>query len=256
MSFVKFVSSQEKTPFGTQENLSRHNNGFQLQAGIVPKAEVNTIIGNYQLQSKFQSCFNGGIVYQVNLDSNWNMSYGLQLNIINANYFSNIPATDLQGYPGNANVPQIWDKQAYFRLALPALLSYNFLFAKQGFYTLRAGVKLNFSGFSADEITTSEIADSGRQLTKIFHGDFSSNNNNKPWLTYLASLSKTFLLKNGGLFSVDLFGELSTTSYIKANYQITIPNQPVTEGELYIKGSCIGLSFQYLFPGKKNKVSQ
>lgn len=250
--FVEFASSQENHLINSI--FPRHQIGFCLQAGMVPKIGVTNITGTYQMQSKYQSSFSGGFVYKVNLDTNWNICYGLLLNVTSTNYYSNIPAKDLQGFPGNTNVPQIWDKQAYYKLSFPALLSYNFFFTRHWFYSVTAGIRLNYSGFSVDEIITNEIADSNRQLTKIFQGNFTSNNHSKPWLTYFGSLSKTLLSKNRGLFSIGLFVELSNSPYIQGDYEITIPNKPVTEGKLFVKGSSVGISIQYFFPNKKNGV--
>lgn len=225
-----------------------HYIGVQMQAGAVPGGSINTITGNYHLHSKLQSCFSAAFVYQVNLGYRWSMNYGLQITVLSTNYYLLIPNSDLSGYPGSNEAPQIWDKQAYFKVALPVLLSYNCLFNKKGLYSARAGIKLNYSGFSLDERVGMSIVDSNRQSTEIFSGDFTSNNNKKPWLSYVGSISKTLLLKNHGLFSIGLFAEVSTTDFIKGDYQVTIPNQPVTEGRYTTNGSCAGISVQYLFP--------
>lgn len=225
-----------------------HYIGVQIQACAMPGGSINTTAGNYHLHSKLQSCFSAAFVYQVNLGDRWSMNYGLQLNVISTNYYLLVPDSDLPGYPGSEQAPQIWDKQAYFKIALPVLLSYNFLFNKRGFYSARTEIKLNYSGFSPDERIGMSIADSNRQSTQIFSGDFTSNNNEKPWLSYVGSISKTLLLKNHGLFSIGLFAEVSTTDFIKGDYQVTIPNQPVTTGLYTVNGSCAGISFQYLFP--------
>ena len=250
---TKPSQSQNKESLLSGSILPHRSIGVQIQANIAPKGSIATIAGNYPLQSKLQSSFDGGFVCQFNLDSYWNMSYGLQLNIVSTNYYLHIPDSDLPGYPSSGGAPQIEDKQAYFKLAIPVLLSYNFLFDRHSFYSLRTGGKLNYSGFSIDERVSTSIADSNRQLTKIFQGDFTSGNNKKPWISYILGISKTIKLKNGGLLSIDLLGEVGTTKFIKGNYQITVPNKPVTDGVFSVKGSGAGISFQYLFPkSRKN----
>jgi hypothetical protein len=116
---------------------------------------------------------------------------------------------------------------------------------------VHAGGKINYSGVGVDLVSGTMMQDSSGRLTEIFKGSFIYNK--RPWLSYTASVSKTAVLKNRGMLSVELFGELSKTNFIKGAYQITVPNQPVTKGEYLIKGSCIGLCFQYYFP-KKGKV--
>lgn len=235
--------------------LPRHYIVVQLQAAVAAKGEAKTLTGNYRLQSKLQSLFNGGFVYQLNLDSNWSISYGFQLNIMNTNYYLHIPDADLKGFPSTGGAPQIQDIQVYFKISMPVVLSYNFSFKKNGFYSARTGIKVNYSGFSIDDGMGVTMTDSNRRQVTIFNEKIISSNNYKPWLSYLASLSKTFILKSGSLFSIDLFGELSTTSYVQTSYQITVPNQPVTQGTFNIKGSCVGISMQYFFPKKKQSFN-
>jgi hypothetical protein len=87
--------------------------------------------------------------------------------------------------------------------------------------------------------------DSSRRPNNLFKGHFTYNDG--VWFSYTAGVSKTVLLENGGLLSFDLFGELSGANFIHGDYQVTVPNQPVTTGDYKIKGSCVGLSLQYYF---------
>jgi hypothetical protein len=238
--------------FAFDSVLPRHNIGVTVQTALLPGGKIQTTTGNYYLQSKPQLSFSAAFIYKVNLGYKWSIDYGAEFNVISTNYYLHIPDADLPGYPGTKGAPQIQDKQAYFKTALSALLSYNSLFSQKGFWSVSFGAKLNYSGFSIDERIGAFIADTNRQLSKIFTGEFTSNNNKKPWISYEGGFSKTRKLKNEGLFSIGLFAELSTTDFIKGNYQITIPNRPVAEGRYSVNGSGIGLSFQYLFPRRKH----
>lgn len=245
---MKPALPQDKTLYMFDSILPHHYFGVILEAAPLPKGNISTITGNYRLNSRLQSSFSAGFIYQVNLDYKWNIRYGLELNVMNTNYYMHIPDTDLRGYPSTSGAPQIEDKQVYFKLSLPILLTYNFSFSKCGFYSIHAGGKINYSGLSSDETTNVQMVDYSGQFTTLFSGDFASNNNNKPWISYVGNASKTFLLRNGGLFSIDLFGELSFTKFIRGNYQILVPNKPVSDGTYSVNGSCIGISLQYLFP--------
>lgn len=223
----------------------RHNIGFRIEAAPLQRGTITTT-GGYKMKSRIQSSFSGGFVYQVNLDDQWNISYGIELNLTNTNYYLHIPDSELKGYPSTEGAPQIEDKQAYFKLSLPVLLSRNFLSNKKRFYSIRGGGKINYSSFSADERTYTQIADSSGQLTNIFTADFTSRNNGKPWLTYIVAVSRGYVLKGGSKFSIEVFAELSTVKFIKGHYEITVPNQPISEGTFSVKGSCIGVSLQLL----------
>lgn len=244
--------SQDQSRPAFDSILPHHNTGVIIQTALLPGGSINTTAGKYNLKSKPQLSFFGAFIYKLNLDYKWSVDYGIGLNVISTNYRLHIPAEDLPGYPSPDGAPQIEIKEAYFKTSLSALLSYNFLFGKQSFWSMQLGAKLSYSGFSIDERVGVEIADSNRRLTKIFQGDFTSNNNKKPWISYVGGLSKTVKLKNEGLFSIGLLAELSTTKFIRGKYQITVPNKPVGEGQYSVNGSCVGISFQYLFPKKKN----
>jgi hypothetical protein len=256
----KFIIAQTNSK--SLENLSvldsilpPYNIGIQIQASLLPRGNIITTEGNYRLQSRLQSSYSLGLNYQVNLDYAWSMIYGLHVNLNKSNYFLHIPDSELKGFLSTSGAPQIEDKEVYFRLAIPVQLAHSLAHSKKGFYSIKGGVKLNYSGFSNDERITVRLADSNFQLKTIFYGDFTSNNNKKPWVTFLGGVSKNLYLKNRGLFSIDLYIELSRTRFIKGDYQITVPNQPATKGMYSVTGSCIGVSLQYIFPLSKKKFS-
>ena len=98
------------------------------------------------------------------------------------------------------------------------------------------------------------VGDTNNQQIDIFNADFKSNNNLKPWISFSLGAAKNFLLKNKNLITVELFGELSNTDFLKADYEITIPNKPVTRGTYSVTGSCLGLSVEYTFTGVNKRL--
>jgi len=244
------VSAQD-FPLTKDSIRPRHYFAVRIEAGLLTENPITTLAGNYHLLSRPQGSFSGGFVYQLNMGRRWSISYGLLFNVVSTNYYLHIPDNDLKGFPASEGAPQIWDKEVYYCASLPVFLSYDFCFSKKGFYGIHAGGKLHYSGPGSDMGIIMSIQDSSGRQTDIFNGRFSYNK--QPWLSYTAGVSKTMVLKNGGLLSVDLFGELAKTNFISGDYEITVPNQPVTKGGYFIKGSCVGVCFQYYFP-KKRKV--
>lgn len=226
---------------------------FQIQASLLRNANIINLQGKYSLQSRQQSAYSAGLHYQLNLDSSLNIEYGFEVNFTSSNYYLHIPDSELPGFLSTSGAPQIEDKQVYYRIAIPVSLSRKIAHTKQGFYSLQAGIKFNYSGFSNDETTSVQLGDSSFQLTTIFRGEFQSNNNKKPWITFFGAISKNFYLRNRGLLALGLSLELSRTKFIKGSYQIIIPNQLESIGEYSVTGSGIGLSMQYIFPKKGKK---
>jgi hypothetical protein len=227
--------------------------GVEMQASILPKGIISTIEGNYHLQSRIQSSFSLGLNYEVILDNSFNMTYGLQVNLTNSNYYLHIADNQLPGFLRTKGAPQIEDKQNYFKVAFPVLISYHFPYSKTSDYAIKAGLKLNYSGFSGDERVTTQLADTNYQFYTIFNGAFTSNNNQKPWVTYIGAIAKSLHLKNGAVLSIQLLAELGRTRFIQGNYQIIVPNQLPTTGAYSVPGSSFGIGVQYAIARSRKK---
>ena len=248
---TKKVTAQNRFSLLKDSILPPHYFAVRIETGLLTEKPFTTQTGNYRLQSRPQGSFSGGFIYQLNMSHRWSMSYGLLFNVVSTNYYLHIPDSNLKGYPSTGGAPQIQDKEVYYKASLPVFLSYNFCFNKKGYYSVHARGKVNCSGVGVDLTSRTIMQDSSGGWTELFKGSFTYNK--RPWLSYTAGVSKTAVLKNRGMLSVALFGEMSKTNFIKGEYQITVPNQPATKGDYLIKGSCIGLCFQYYFP-KKGKV--
>jgi hypothetical protein len=248
---VQSVNAQDDRSSLIDSIQPHHRLGFFIQALLLPAADIKTNTGNYMLHSHHNGSFSGAFVYQLNLDDRWSMDYGLEFIVVSTNYYEHIPDPDLPGNYPSEGAPQIWDKEAFFKVSLPILASYSFLSGRKSFLAAHAGIKLNYSGPSPDMIVGGSIVDSSGRFTSLYSINYKSNNNGMIWVSYVARLSKTFILKNRGLISFGLTGELSTTKFITGDFQITIPNKPITKGEYSIKGSGVGITVQYLFSGRK-----
>lgn len=227
--------------------------GVLLQASSFSKAKVTAGEGRYKLNTRTHSAFTAGLFYQRNLDSFWSMVYGLQVNLLSSTYYLHIPDRELPGFSSTSGAPQIEDKQVYYGISAPVLLQRNFAYKNSGHFTAQAGIKINYSGFSNDEETTVRLADTNLQFSSIFSANVQSNNAKKPWISFVGALGWSFILKNKGLLGIGAFIELSRTEFIQLDYQIMIPNQPVSTGRYAVSGTGVGMQLQYILPKKKRR---
>lgn len=254
ITLCKSASAQPNPHDSPQDSVPRRCYfGVQFFATAVPKPDFRVTAGTYRLQSKLQALFGAGLNYFVSLDQSFSMVYGLEVHLLSTNYFLLIPDNDLAGFLSTEGAPQIQDKEVYFKMAFPVLLSYRLGNTNKTGYSLSAGLKLNYSGFSPDISTNTQIADASLQRETIFRGEFKSSNNKKPWVTFLASVSKNVYLGKKSDLSVALLFELSPTNFIEGNYTITVPNQQVTTGSYAVKASSLGIGLQYKLPRFKTK---
>jgi len=252
---VLFLFCAQKNSAQSSDHLvNRYIISIQTNACVLPKANIKTFEGNYHLRSALQSSFSIGVNYQINFTSSWGFGSGLRLDVIKTNFFLHIPDSDLPGYFSTGGAPQIESKDIYPRLVVPIKIVRNINYNDKGFWDLNAGINVNYSGFSNDVIITTSIADSNFQLNQIFYGDFTSDNNKKAWITFNLGTAKSLLLKNNNLFAVGIFLEWSSTDFIKGEYEITVPNKPLTRGIYKISGSLLGLSLKYVFTGIDRKL--
>jgi hypothetical protein len=176
------------------------------------------------------------------------MIYGAEIHLLSTNYFLHIQDNELLGFLSTGGAPQIQDKEVYFKIALPVLLSYRLGKREKGGYSLTAGIKVNYSGFSSDLSTSTQIVDASFQRETIFRGEFKSSNDKRPWVTFAAGIGKNIYLRGKSALSVALLFELSRTNFIKGTYTITVPNQTVTTGSYAVRASSVGIGVQYKLP--------
>lgn len=220
-----------------------------LDGSFLPKADIRTKEGTYNLNSKLNSNYGIGVNYTIRKRTPLAISSGLHMNVLLSNFHLHIPDQDLNGYISSNGFPQIEITEAYLRLALSFRVIHDFRKDDRNILSINAGANLNYTGFFVDRSIGVFLADTNYQFTKIFSGDFKSNNRGKPWLSYVLGASKVFNLTNSDKLKIQLFGELSTTPFLNGDYQITVPNKPITIGMYSITGSCMGLSVEYVFTG-------
>lgn len=240
-----------------RENIFAQNNfSIQIKACALPKANIKTTEGYYHLNSKLHSSFSAGLNYTTNFNNIWVFYSGLHLNITRSNFYKNVPNSDLPGFSRVEDAPPlIYYKDIYTKLVLPAMIMCRFKFDKTGFWDIRAGINLNYSGYSQDENIGMSVSDTNNQQVPVFYAGYTSNNNQIPWISYSLGTSRNLYLKNNDLMIIELFLEYSNTPFLKCDYNITIPNKPITRGTYSVTGSCIGLSIEYTFT-RANRVEK
>ena len=227
---------------------------FEITASVLPKARITRETGNYRLQSRLQSAYDGGIDYIYNVNRNLSISSGFHAIIGKWNFFANIPSEDLSQYNLDGH-SIIWDKDIWGAVRVPLLVEKKINTKKKGLTSIKTGLNLRYSGFVPDLlIGGGGIIDSNNQVIPIFSAFFSEKNNCKPWITFLAGVSKLFVLDNQNILSVGLQADVSTTYFFKGNYIITTPNHPNTSGTYKINGASLGLSIQYIFTGANKRL--
>lgn len=268
LAHISFAQYQNKAMKGSiiNENsnetnfakISMHNNiSIQISYSVLPKANINTSEGYYRLNSRLHSSFSGGLNYIVNINDLWGIYSGLYLNITKSNFHKNLSNSDFMGTgiisPEDA-APLIDYKDIFFRVVVPVMAVRRFHFNNIGFWDIQAGINFNYSGLSSDELITMSVGDTNNRQVNVFNADFRSNNNLKPWVSLSLGISRNLFLKNKNLIAFSLFLELSNTNFLKSDYEITIPNKPITRGTYSVTGSCMGLSLKYILTGTNKRL--
>jgi hypothetical protein len=233
--------------------LKRSNFSFEIAVAVQPKANISRTEGNYTLQSSHKPSYDGGLNYVHNINKDWLVSSGFHVVLGERNYFAHVPDEDVRSFfPTGRFI--IFNKALWGAVRVPLLVERKINTTKAGLASLKAGLNVRYSGFVHDLEMGGAILDSNNNVTRIFSASFSGNNDDKPWITFLAGASKLFVLDNKNILSIGLQADISTTYFFMGNYSITIPNKPVTSGTYKINGTSLGLAVQYIFTGTNKRL--
>lgn len=232
---------------------TKGNLSIELMASVLPKANISRDGGKYHLKSLLQSSYDLGINYIYNINRKWNITTGLHFVVGKRNFYMDLPVGDAgPSYPDMGGPRFIEDKELWGSFRIPLLVERKLITPKKRVMAIRAGINFRYSGLMLDEsIGGSIIGPGGNPSPDIFTADFPAYK--KPWFTFLAGVSRQFVLRNSNILAVGLNADISFTYFMKGNYAITIPTQPVTTGVYKINGSGLGLSVSYVFTGSNKK---
>ncbi|HEX7905971.1 MAG TPA: hypothetical protein VF487_18995 [Chitinophagaceae bacterium] len=228
-----------------EELFKRNHLGIEITASVLPKATIQKEEGKYELKSHLQSSYDLGINYLHSINKSLSVSVGLHFVVGKRNFFANIPSEDINNLNGQNFIEE---KELWGAVRIPLLLEKNIYTKKAKQISVKTGINFRYSGLMPDE-------DYG-QGTGVFNAQLSARNNGKPWITFLAGISKSMILDNKNILAVTLQADISTTYFLKANYELTIPNQPVSTGIYKINGTSLGLTVQYIFTGSNKQFVQ
>lgn len=238
----------------TKEKLDRSDFSIDLTLSVLPPAKITRDQGNYRLQSKLQSAYELGFNYIFNANKTLSFKTGVTAVLGRWSFYSKIPDDDLPGYSRATGAPLIWSKDVWGAVKLSLILEQKFKINRVGSMVVNAGLSVRYSGFNSDLGIGGAVLDSNFQTIYIFDSDFSMNNKNKLWTTFLIGISKLVHLKNYNVLSLGLQADISGTNFLTGKYQITIPGQPLTSGTYSINGSSVGISVAYTFTGTNKRL--
>ena len=239
------------------EIFKKNNLSIEVQTFVLPKANIHTQEGNYYLNSKLMPSFGIGLNYVINQNGAWSICTGIHFRLIESNLYKSIPNNDLMsaGLPPYDNRPPlIYDKNAFTKILIPIIVLRRFGFNKSSFWDIQSGININYSGLSGDLGIEISVSDTNNRQVPIFNAEFKSNNSQKPWVSFILGISKNLILKNKNFVTITFLGEMSRTNFLKADYEITIPNQPLSRGTYKVTGSGLGLSVAYTFTGYNKRA--
>jgi len=234
-----------------QHEIKQNNFGIEAIASILPPAKITREEGKYVLKSHLQSSYDLGINYLHRLKNDLIFSTGFHVIIGKRNFFINIPSSDL-GY-SNPYGLLIEQKELWGSLRIPFLIEKK-ISNKRNPLFFKIGLNFRYSGMMPGESFVAISFDSNFRPTEVFNAETSARNNGIPWITFLGGLSKSILLDNKNVLAIGVQADIGTTYFLKSNYEITIPNKPITSGTYKINGSSVGLSVQYIFTGTNKQI--
>jgi hypothetical protein len=236
--------------------LKKSNFSIVVTASVLPRAKITRDQGNYTLYSRLQSAYDLGFNYIYNVNNNLLLTTGIHTIIGRWNFFANIPDEDISVYRVSGKLI-IWNKDTWGIIKIPLLIEKKLNCRKIGLLSTKAGINFRYSGFNSDlGIGSGGIITSNNQVINLFDSDFSIDNKNKPWITFLAGINKLFVLDNYNILSVGVQTDISPIYFLKGNYAITVPGQSVTSGTYKVSGTSLGLSISYTFTGTNKRLVQ
>lgn len=225
------------------------------RVSFLPPAKIIVLEGPYNLEPKPNIAITGGFNYVHNYRLDLSVLTGLQAKVSKINFYKKIPQSDIPSIPrDNDSPPIIYYKTAYFHLTIPFYVIKRINISESNFWAIRAGSNINFNGFNPDTKIKMSAEDVNGQQIEIFSGDFKYTNDYKPWVTFIAGVSKNLVLSNKNILGIEVGIEAGKNGYVKGDYVITIPNKPNSSGIYKINGFSAGLTVSYTFTGANKRL--
>lgn len=220
------------------------------------KARVKSVKGSYPISSSAMPGAAFGVMYKINLNKRYSLYSGLELINTGRNFNINIYKNDFS--------PQL--KQDYFLkgtktlasdmvVSLPVMLEKR-LWVNKNFFHGQAGIRFNYSTSADLDLNVVTVENINDEIFSVAEVASSANNNAKPWISYVLSGGKAWVLKNNNIFQASLETNFSFTKYVDGTYTIMFPGKPVSEGSYSCSGTYIGISIKYLMTNANYRLSK
>jgi hypothetical protein len=246
--FIVNVSSSQIKHSVIKDIFSDHHLSFKIAPSIYNKATVTGTQNLNKVMGTFSFGGEAGIDYYKNFNNNNGLVVGLNFGIAARRFTYTIPLTDLTNPPINSTKTRGDDYiplSPLFYASIPVLYEHRWFKEKNGSF-IQIGCNIKFPLNFGNETNSSYILSSDRVWYKFFSISEDWQQQFKPNFFISLGIGKIFLLKNNNLFKVHLNTQIATTNFIKANYQFTLPTQPLQNGTFNTNGSLVGLSFSYV----------
>lgn len=228
-----------------------------LKIGTSPRAYINQIEGQYRLEPKPNISYSCGLNYIINLNPKFSLHSGISFSVTKLNFQVFIPASDIPTIPrAFPNTPIVDYTEAFFHVSVPFLCERRLTVHKKSFWSVKGGLKLNYSGFNLDGRTGVSVQNSNGQQEGIYSSDFKYTNGHLPWVSFSTAVLKNIVLSNKNILGIEVGVEAGKNGYVRGDYLITIPNKPNSYGVYKINGFSAGLTVSYTFTGANKRLAK
>lgn len=225
-----------------------------LLSGVTQKASFNRTEGSNSAKSTIQPYWEVGADRHYRLTNTLSYLIGLHITVSGRNTIFDVPIKKINPNDYNEPLPPFKDNQVDAGLALPILIEKAWHIHPYNNIYIQGGIQLHYSLGSDVDGSGVNVQDSNGNNVEVFSIDLNANNQRKPWLTYSLGSGYEWMLKNYNLFKIGIVANLSFTHFVKGNYQIDIPGDPLTQGTYHVTGSYIGIAASYGFTGLNKKM--
>jgi len=239
----------DKNLFSNNELLFRKSHiGIAIIPFVCSKAVITKSEDKYTIHSTPQFGFEAGLIKYFHIDTAHSIYTGIHFGAYGRNFNYNIPIEEFGSPPGWSDIStnKAASREFNFLVGVPLIFQKRWFIKNRKIAYAIAGTTLRYTPY----IEETEEHDF---FVTFFRMHFETNPEKKVWFTYNAGGGYSMVLKNDNILSAGLYINLSFTSFAKGQYQFTVPNKPVVEGDYAVKGSFIGLSLNYIFT-RTNKL--
>ena len=256
--FSTYIQGQQLKSDFDWEELIYSENHFSLQFiyGRSQKAIIHPDPRIYNISTKSHECLEGGIGYHYSINKRYSIQMGIRAGGIMRDISYNIPGSTFNpplSYNVSSTKPGDKSGVPYFRA--PFFIERRFFKQPGVFWNAQVGFSVVYSFLNGEGFGATIVEPNNRRI-HYFNGEFTPNNNQKPWLNYHIGGGLNLILKNKDIFRINLLSEISFTQFYRGYYSFTIPGQPIVTFDYGITGTYIALEASYIRTKAQRKFKQ